>query len=80
MRVQIQQWGNNLALRIPKSFAVVSHIQPGSVVDLTVVDGKLVATPVSEPTYTLEQLLAGVTKRNLHTEVDMGRPTGREVW
>lgn len=80
MRVQIQQWGNSLAMRIPKSFAAVSRIQPGSVVDLAVVNGKLIATPVSEPTYTLDQLLAGVTRRNLHTEMDVGEPVGREVW
>ncbi len=71
MRVQIQQWGNSLAMRIPKSLAAVSHIQPGSIVDLAVVNGKLIATPVSEPTYTLDQLLAGVTRRNLHPEIDM---------
>jgi antitoxin MazE len=67
-------------MRIPKSLAVGFDIQPGAEVDLTVVNGKLVATPVSEPTYTLDQLLAGVTKRNLPTEVDMGCPVGGEVW
>ena len=79
MRTQIQKWGNSLALRIPKSFATESHIEAGSVVDLSITEGKLIVIPVSEPTYKLDELLAGVTKENLHVEVDTGIPTGQEV-
>jgi antitoxin MazE len=80
MRTQIQKWGNSLALRIPKSFAAESHIEAGSVVDLSITEGKLIIIPVSEPTYTLDELLAGVTTDNLHAEVDTGIPTGKEAW
>jgi antitoxin MazE len=80
MRTQIQKWGNSLALRIPKSFAAESNIQEGSVVDISIVEGKLVIRPISEPTYTLDQLLARVTKKNIHGEVDTGGPVGKEVW
>ena len=80
MRTQIQKWGNSLALRIPKSFAAESSIGEGSVVDMSIVEGKLIIEPVSEPTYTLEELLAGITRKNIHTEVDTGSPTGKEVW
>ena len=79
MRTQIQKWGNSLALRIPKSFAAESHIEAGSMVDLSITEGKLIVIPVSEPTYKLDELLAGVTKENLHVEVDTGIPTGQEV-
>ncbi|MCI0485919.1 MAG: AbrB/MazE/SpoVT family DNA-binding domain-containing protein [Blastocatellia bacterium] len=68
MRVQIQKWGNSLALRIPKSFANESNIEQGSLVDLSVIEGKLIVVPVSEPEYTLDELLAGVTKENIHPE------------
>jgi antitoxin MazE len=44
------------------------------------VDGGLVIRPVAEPKLTLKQLLAGVTKENLHHEVDTGRAAGKEVW
>ena len=27
MRMQVQKWGNSLALRIPRSFALDSHIK-----------------------------------------------------
>jgi antitoxin MazE len=80
MRTQIQKWGNSLALRIPKSFANESSIGEGSVVDMTIVEGKLIIEPVSEPGYTLDELLAGITKKNIHAEVDTGSPTGKEAW
>lgn len=80
MRAAIQKWGNSLALRIPKSLAEDSSIQQGSVVDISLARGKLVITPVAEPTYSLDQLLAGVTKKNCHGEIDTGPPVGREVW
>ncbi len=35
--------------------------------------------PQTEQEYTLEELLAGVTKANLHGEVSFGPPVGKEV-
>jgi len=80
MQVQIQKWGNSLALRIPKSFAAQIKIELGSFVDLLAVDGKLIAQPLEEQQYLLEQLLAGVTNQNIHTEIDTGNPIGKEIW
>lgn len=80
MRTQVQKWGNSLAIRIPKSFAKEIKIEQGSVVDLSVVKGKLIAKAIDEDEYALEELLAGVTEENLHAEVDTGDAIGREVW
>jgi antitoxin MazE len=80
MRTQVQKWGNSLALRIPKSFAEESNIQAGSLVDLSVAKGRLIVAPLAEKKYTLEELLAGITKENLHGEVDFGPPVGKEFW
>ncbi len=79
MRSQVQKWGNSLALRIPKSFAIEAGLQENAVVDLVLVEGKLVVTPRPEP-ISLEKLLAGITTDNLHDEQDLGGPIGREVW
>lgn len=79
MEIRIQKWGNSLGLRIPKALAEDSGVHAGSVVDFRVVRGKLVATPVRGK-YELEELLAGVSKTNLHGEVDSGEPVGQEVW
>ena len=80
MHVQIQKWGNSLAIRIPKSFAKEIKIAQGSFVDLSTIQGKLIAKPLDEKEYSLEELLAGVTKQNLHAEVDTGNAIGKEVW
>ena len=80
MKVQVQKWGNSLALRIPKNFAVESQIEQGTLVDVSVVKGKLVIAPVTERKYTLEELLEGVTKRNIHSEIDTGPSVGKESW
>ena len=80
MKVQVQKWGNSLALRIPKSFAVQSRIEQGTLVDVSVVKGKLVVAPITDRKYTLEELLDGVTKRNIHGEIDTGPSVGKESW
>ena len=80
MRIRVQKWGNSLALRIPKSFATETALDSGAEVDLTLEDGRLVITPLSEPRYSLSDLLAGVTPQNLHSEVDTGSSQGAEVW
>lgn len=79
MRVQVQKWGNSLALRIPKSFASETELSLGSDVDLTIEDGRLVVTPLSKPKHTLAELLARVTPENRHDEVDTGPSVGAEA-
>ena len=71
MQVQVQKWGNSLALRIPKSFANQIKIEQGSYVDLSTVDGTLIAKPLEEQEYSLEQLLAGITYQNIHAEFNL---------
>jgi antitoxin MazE len=79
MQARIQKWGNSLALRIPKSFALESRLEKDTLVDVSLENGKLIVTPIT-PTCTLEQLLAEITPENLHTEQDYGLPMGREAW
>jgi antitoxin MazE len=80
MRTRVQKWGNSLALRIPKSFAVEAGIEQETEIDVTLVDGKLILTPLVTPMFTLNQLLAGITDANLHDEYDTGTAFGNEAW
>ncbi len=80
MKTRIQKWGNSLALRIPKSFANEVGLEPNALVELALVNGQLVVTPVSAPSVMLDNLLAGVTAENIHAEVDTGSGVGNEVW
>lgn len=69
-----------MALRIPKSFAVESKVTRGTTVEVSINNGNIVVTPVVEPEYSLDGLLAGVTSENTHGEVDTGDAIGKEVW
>ena len=80
MQTTIQKWGNSLAVRIPKAFVKEAQVAYGTLVDLSLADGKIVIDPHTEPEYRLEDLLRGVTKENLHAEVDTGNAVGREMW
>lgn len=80
MKVQIQKWGNSLALRIPKSFAVESKIEQGSTVEVSLDNGKIIVFPFVDQEYSLDDFLAKVTAENLHDEIDTGDAVGKEVW
>ena len=77
---KVQKWGNSLGLRIPRSFAADARVEPGSVVDISLVRGGLMVRLARPRRYRLEDLLKGVSRRNLHEEVDLGDPVGREAW
>ncbi len=80
MRVQVQRWGNSLALRIPKPFAEDVGVAVGTVVDVSVSKGRLIAAPVATRRVRLDDLLRRITKRNLHGETKTGSSAGRESW
>ena len=80
MRVQVQKWGNSLALRIPKPFAEDAGVREGTVVDISVSKGRLIAAPVPGRRVHLDDLLRRITRRNLHGETRTGPRVGREAW
>lgn len=80
MVIKISKWGNSLGLRIPKSFAQEVEVEEGMEVELSIEDGALTIRPLHPRTYSLQNLLTGVTEDNLHAEVDSGEPVGGEIW
>ena len=78
MQATICRWGNSLGLRIPRGLAEDAGLTEGSVVELRVVDGRIVAEPVAVEK--LESLLARVTPKNRHKELFIDSPRGREAW
>lgn len=79
MKTKVQRWGNSLAVRIPKPFAIEADIADGESVDISIEDGKIIIEkPASS--YSLERLLDGVTSENIHAEIDPGDPMWNEVW
>ena len=81
MKVKIQKWGNSLAVRIPKSFAVQTEIEQDTIVDLSILEGSIIVKPEKrKPKLTLDELLQKVSAENLHGEVDTGEAVGKEVF
>lgn len=80
MLTKVQKWGNSLALRIPKAFALDAQLENDSVVEVLLVEGEIVIRPIAAPVWSLEQLLAGVNSQNLHHEFDAGDAIGNEAW
>ncbi len=79
MRTRVQKWGNSLAVRIPKPLAEGAGLLASSEVEVSLEMGEVRLRPV-RPRWKLDQLLAGVKKKNLHSEVDSGPAVGREAW
>ncbi|HKL33312.1 MAG TPA: AbrB/MazE/SpoVT family DNA-binding domain-containing protein [Tangfeifania sp.] len=80
MRAKIQKWGNSLALRIPKGYAQDAKLENNSEVDIHLEDKQIVIKPVVLQNKSLEELLAGVNKSNIHNEVKTGSAQGNEIW
>ncbi len=79
MRVKAQRWGNSIAVRIPKAVAEAASVKEQDEMDIEVRDGVIQLRPrAQEPG--LDELLLGITPENLHSEMDFGRPEGRETW
>jgi antitoxin MazE len=78
MRSRVQKWGNSLAVRIPKAFAVEAGLGVNTAVELSLVNGSLVVQPVASQALTLDELLRHVTDQNIPGEWDTGMAIGKE--
>jgi antitoxin MazE len=77
MRAQISRWGNSLAVRLPRQLADSAGLGEGTAVELDIIDGTVRLTP-ARPSYTLTQLLAGITPDNIPESFD-DAPHGTEM-
>lgn len=80
MLAKVQKWGNSLALRIPKAFALDAQLENDTLVEVSLVDGQIVIKPVMAQNWTLDELLSGVNSDNIHHETSTGDIVGNEVW
>ncbi|MBA3060366.1 MAG: AbrB/MazE/SpoVT family DNA-binding domain-containing protein [Nitrospirae bacterium] len=78
MLTKTLKWGNSLAVRIPKVIGTECGIEENSSVEISLRDKQIIIMPVKKE-YSLKELLAGVTKDNIHSEFDTGRPVGKEA-
>lgn len=76
----MQKWGNSLAVRIPKPFAMEAGLDVNSVVVVSLEKGAVIIKPLPRSKQTLKQLLSKITEDNLHDEIETGPAVGNEVW
>jgi antitoxin MazE len=79
MQATVQKWGDSLAIRLPTGLISEIQLSENAVVDISLEQNRLVIKPV-KPKYTLDELLAGVTLDNLHSEISTGHAVGKEVF
>ena len=81
METNIQKWGNSLGVRLPKQIALNQSLKEGSRVLVTETATGISIEIVKKPNnYSLAELLKGITKNNIHTEIDWGNSVGNEIW
>lgn len=75
-----QKWGNSLAIRIPKTVAEECGIEADSPVEILRENNLIIIRPLQKKKFSLDSLLATITKDNVHSEISTGKPAGKEVW
>lgn len=80
MRTVVKKWGNSASVRIPTQLMKAARLKIDEAVDLREESGRIVIEPVRRKEYGLAELLEGITRENLHDEVDFGAPAGSEAW
>lgn len=78
MRLRLHKWGNSLALRIPKVFAVQLGLGSGQEMEVSLDEHRLILSSPRE--IRLRDVVSKITPDNRHEETEWGIPAGREVW
>ncbi|HVH85744.1 MAG TPA: AbrB/MazE/SpoVT family DNA-binding domain-containing protein [Terriglobales bacterium] len=79
MKSRATRWGNSLGVRVPKILAGKAGLRVGDEVEKNVSGPGHIEIRSRKAALTIEQLVAGITRKNRHSEIDWGKPTGREV-
>jgi antitoxin MazE len=82
MVTKVQKWGNSQGLRLSKQLLEDARISVGDEVEVALKDGAIVIVPVRRVRgkHSLQELVSRIPKDYQATEVDWGKPVGREAW
>jgi antitoxin MazE len=80
MKATVKKWGNSAAVRIPVSLMEAVHLDLDEVVEVREEAGRIIIEPVRQEAFDLDELVKGITAKNLPGPVDFGSPKGKEVW
>ncbi len=80
MEAVIKKWGNSPALRLPLAIMSEAKLSVDQRVSVNVQRGRIVIEGIAAPTYTIDELVAGITEDNQHADSGFGKRVGKEVW
>jgi antitoxin MazE len=82
MVTKVQRWGNSQGLRITRQVLEDAGIEVGDEVDVTARDGVILIAPVRRVRgkQSLQELVSRIPKDYMVSEVEWGKPVGKEVW
>lgn len=81
MTTKVTQWGNSLAIRVPKEIAKRAYLTEGSHVVLSVKNRDIVITKTVTKKETLRDLVARITPENRHEMIIPADDiVGAEIW
>ena len=80
MDAVIRKWGNSPAVRLNSSAMKIASFAIEQRVTIKASKGRIVIEPADKFEFKLEELVAGITRENLHGEVDFGGPVGKEAF
>jgi len=82
MHTKIQKWGNSQGLRLAKKVLEDARLGVGDKVNVAARDGIIVVSPIRKirSRYRLEDLVAQIPEDYHASEVNWGKPVGKETW
>jgi antitoxin MazE len=80
MKGVVKKWGNSASVRIPAAVMQAVPLELDEPVDVREEAGRVIIEPLRRREYDLEGLLKGISRANLHEEIDFGRRVGKEAW
>jgi antitoxin MazE len=79
MEAVIRKWGNSPAVRLNLAAMKAAAFDIEQHVTIRATKGRIVIEPSAKLDFKLEDLVAGITRGNVHGEIDFGGPVGREA-
>jgi antitoxin MazE len=79
MEAVIRKWGNSPALRINATIMKIASFDIEQRVTIKATKGRIVIEPADRLDFKLEDLVAGITRANVHDEAVFGGPVGKEA-
>jgi antitoxin MazE len=77
MEIVIKKWGNSIGVVIPKVIAKDLNLKDGSSVNIEDNNGNIIISPKRN---NLSEMLSNINKSNIHSEIDFGKSSGKEIW